>query len=52
MERVVATETSFNGGQTTLALDVHVRYQGASKKGHSYVFPYNTEEAEESDFIL
>ena len=50
-DRIEAFETPIIGGGATLSIDVYVKYQNRILKAHNYVFPYNPDEAESSDFF-
>lgn len=50
-DRIEAFETPINGGGATLSIDVYVKYQNRVLKAHNYVFPYNADEAENSEFF-
>jgi hypothetical protein len=50
-DRIEAFETAINGGGVTLSLDVYVKYQNRVFKANSYVFPFNADEAENSEFF-
>jgi hypothetical protein len=53
VEKVHASETSFGApAQTTLNIDITVKYQNRVFKANNYVFPYAQEELEHPEFIF